>query len=487
MSLISRRILFALRLFALALIALHLLASRFLEPQAWGLWPFTYLPPALRWGLALGAASLVVFGEQMWQWAGPQIGKVLGHVRWGAPGVRLALAAAAALPFWTFRIQHLRWGDAHLLVAAIPHPEVKLTYVWQAPLDVFVHARLWQLTNRWWGWPDPIPIYWALSTLAGVAFVWVLLGLTHWLGRNRTERVVLAGLVLSLGTVQLFFGYIENYSIMTAGVLLYTWLALRALRGEIALVWPATALAITHAFHPSTIILAPSLIYLAALLVRLHRVPNRQSASQAPSAVCGPPETALPQTASVSWQRALLSIAGPYSVVFAGVVGLLTSGNHGLDALLGVDFPGGGDAKWFVPLFEVTTQWQHYTMFSLAHLVDIANQQLLSAPVIWPGLVLVALFGWRKLPLGEQQFRLLAFMSFSYLLLTLTWNPDYGGQRDWDLFSPAAVPAALMLARVLARVLPERQALRAAGCSLIAAQTLHTVAWIYQNTLPYVL
>lgn len=461
MSPASRRILLALRLLALILIALHLLAPRFSEANAWGVWPFTYLPPAWRWGLALAAITLVLFGERLWDRAGPALLTRLACLPWGAPGMRLALAAAAALPFWLFRIRHLRWGDAYILAHAIPHPEVKLTYVWQAPLDVFLHAQLWRIGNRWFGWPDPIPVYWILSALAGVAFVWVLLGLAQWLGRNRTERLLVTGLVLTLGTVQLFFGYIENYSIMTVGILLYAWLALRALRGEIALIWPATVLALTHAFHPSTIILAPSLLYLAWF--RLDR----------------------PGAHGIPWPRALLSLAVPYSVVLAGVVALMTAGNHGLDALMGVDFPGGGDRQWFVPLFEVTTRWEHYTMFSWGHLVDIINQQLMSAPVIWPGLIRVALLAWRTLPRGEPIFRLLACMAFSYLLLILTWNPDYGGQRDWDLFSPAAVPAALLLAYVLPRALPEHQALRAAGWALIAAQALHTVAWIYQNTLPY--
>ncbi len=455
----SRRVLLTLRLLALMLIALHLLAPRFSEANAWGVWPFTYLPLAWRWGLALAAAIVVLLGEQLWRRAGP-LG--LARVPWGAPGMRLALAAAAALPFWLFRIQHLRWGDAYILAHAIPHPEVKLTYVWQAPLDVFLHAQLWRLGNRWFGWPDPIPVYWIVSTLAGVVFVWVLLGLAGWLGRNRTERALITGLVLTLGTMQLFFGYVENYSLMTAGILLYAWLALRALRGEIGLIGPATVLALTHAFHPSTIILAPSLLYLAWL--RLDR----------------------PGARGVPWPRALLSLAVPYGAVLMGVVALMTAGNHGVDALLGADFPGGGDRQWFVPLFEVTTRWQHYTMFSWGHLVDLINQQLLAAPTIWPGLILAALLAWRTLPRGEREFRLLACMAFSYGLLILTWNPDYGGQRDWDLFSPAAVPAALLLAYALPRALPERRALRAAGWALIAVQIMHTAAWIYQNTLPYV-
>jgi hypothetical protein len=161
----------------------------------------------------------------------------------------------------------------------------------------------------------------------------------------------------------------------------------------------------------------------------------------------------------------------------------MSSGDHGVDALLGADFPGGGDRKWLVPLATVSTRWEHYTMFSLGHLLDIVNQQLISAPVIWPAMFLTVALVWPRLPRRDPAFWLLLVIALSYLLLTLVWNPDYGGQRDWDLFSPAAIPAAVLLAYTLCHALPERPALRAAGWALVAAQAFHTVAWIYQNTL----
>jgi len=467
-----------LRLWGLILVALHLLAPYLGEEIAWGVWPFTYLPWPWRWGLALGAVLLIFWSDRLWHRIRLSVGRGLPRVPWGAAPLRLALAASAALPFWLFRIRHLRWGDAYILANAIPHPEVRLTYVWQAPLDVYLHARLWQLANRWFGWPDPIPVYWIVSALAGVAFVWVLLGLAHWLGRTGTERALIFGLLLTLGTIQLFFGYIENYSIMTVGVLLYAWLALRSLRGELKLVWPAAALAITHAFHPSTIILVPSLLYLAFMTCRQVVPPAGATAGETRQGPGGQAGLSL-------FRQALLAIAVPYAVVFAGVVALMTAGNHGLDALMGVDFPGGGDRKWFVPLFEVTTRWQHYTMFSPAHLVDIVNQQLMSAPAVWPGLIILAVLAGRSVPWRDPAFRLLAVMALSYLVLTLVWNADYGGQRDWDLFSPAAVPAALFLAYTLTRALPDQRAQGRAAWALIVPQAVHTAAWIYQNTLPY--
>jgi hypothetical protein len=452
------RLVRSLRLWGLLLIALHVAAPLLPEQLAWGVWPATYLPAGWRWGLALAAAGLVLWGDTLWQRTRPAFARILALLRWRGWVFPLLVAALSLIPFYLFRIRHLRWGDAYILSRAIPHPDVQLTYVWQAPLDVYLHARLWQFANRQWGWPDPIPVYWIVSALCGAVFVWVVLRLAATLGRDRTERLMVAGLVLTLGTMQLFFGYIENYTIMAVGVMIFLWLGLRALRDGLPLVWPATALAVTHAFHPSTIILAPGLLYLAYLLFR-----QRQA----------------------SPGRLLVSMAVPYVIVLAGVVALMTAGQHGLDALMGVDAPGGGDRRWLVPLFAVTTRWEHYTMFSLGHALDIINQQLLSAPAVWPALLLVAVFGWRALPREDGTFRWLMMLALLYLLLTLVWNPDYGGQRDWDLFSPAALPASVLLAYALGRALPDRAALRAAAWALIPAQAFHTLAWVYQNTLPY--
>lgn len=451
------RLIRSFRLWGLILIALHLAAPLLPEPLAWGVWPATYLPAGLRWSLALVAAALALRGDAFWRRIRPAFAG-LAWPGWLGRALPLVIAGLSVIPFYLFRIRHLRWGDAYILANAIPHPDVQLTYVWQAPLDVFLHARLWQLADRLWGWPDPLPVYWAVSTLCGAVFVWAALRLAASLGRDAAERLLTVGLLLTLGTMQLFFGYIENYSIMAVGVTLFLWLGLRTLRDGLPLAWPATALALTHAFHPSTIILAPGLLYLAYLLHRQGRASARQL---------------------------LASMAVPYVIVLVGVFALMTAGQHGLDALLGVDAPGGADRRWFVPLFAVTTRWEHYTMFSLAHLLDILNQQLLSAPAIWPALILTAVLGWRALPRQDGVFRWLALLALLYLFLTLVWNPDYGGQRDWDLFSPAALPAAVLLAHVLGRALPDRAMLAAAGWALIAAQAFHTLAWIYQNTLPY--
>ena len=450
--------LFCLRGIAWLTLALHVAAPWLQEVWAWGAWPATYLPLLWRWGLA--ALAVLVGWPSVARWIIAGLDRLLARLP-GRP-LPLWLGLGSLIPFWLFRLVHTRWGDAYLLSQAIAHPEARLTYNWQAPLTVFLHARLWAFGARWWGWADAAPAYALTSTLAGGLFVYVLARLARDLADAQGDRlaaIVPFGLVATLGSLQLFFGYVENYSLMTLGMLVYLWLAWRCLAEEVALIWPATALAITHALHPSTIVLAPSLLYLGWEWARQEEQHRRA--------------------------RALVQIALPMLVVGGGVVALMTAGGHGVSYLFGSDRPGGGDGRWLVPLWATTTRWEHYTMFSWGHLIDMVNQQLLVAPVVLLALLCLLVKAGPAARAWTPWARLLLLASGCYLLFIWTWNPDYGGQRDWDLFAPAAVPLALLLADRLRSAFSEREQWAMAVLALTAAQAAHTAAWIYQNTRPW--
>jgi hypothetical protein len=457
MSIVSRRLLAALRSLCVLIVALHLLAAHLPEESAWGVWPYTTLASPWRWLLALLALlSCLPY---------PSSAELRHRISSIVPGLPqrksllFALIAVAFAPlFWLGRIVHTRWGDAYILVNAIPHPDARLTYNWQAPLDIFLHAKTWALGQKLFGWEDAMPAYWVLSTVAGVGFIFILCWLADALGRDRTEKMLLFGLVASLGTMQLFFGYIESYTYISVGILAYLWLALRAQRGEVDLLWPASVLALSHGFHPSTLVLQPSLWLLTWGLWRQGRVRGTSG---------------------------LLRTIGPSFLVGLAVLALMQAGGHGIDAFLGEDFPGGGDHRWLVPLLRTSTRWEHYTMFSWGHLLDILNQQSLAAPVVLPTLLLITVLARRRLTWRDRSLHFLLLAAACYLLLTLVWNPDYGGRRDWDLFAPASLPLAVLSATLLSRALPERVALRGAAAPLVATQVMHTAAWVIHNTQPW--
>jgi hypothetical protein len=453
---------------AVLLLALHLSAPYLPEAQSWGIFPYAALPRALQVAGALLALALCIGPVN----AGAR--RVLGWLarRWPAAWPRpvgYALFSLALAPlFWAGRIVHTRWGDAYILVNAIPHPDVRLTYSWQAPFDLLIHAKVWALAHMWWGW-DAMRVYHVISLAAGVIFVFLLLCMADDLGRTPAERAAIAGLIGTLGLMQFYFGYIENYVLMTIGILGYLWLGLRYAERRAGLAAPAAALALTNAFHPSTILgLELSLAWLW-----LHEV---LQAGGGPAA----------------WRRRLaatLKVALPLLAVFGTVLLVMTLGGHGLSALFGADFPGGGDRRWFVPLSALHSKWEHYTMFSWAHLLDILNEQALVAPFSL-ALVIASLAGRRgRAALRSPQGAFLGVAAAGYLLLILTWNPDYGGRRDWDLFAPAALPLTLLAGYLLIQQARQEEhgQRRLAEIALIVAgvSALFTAAWVYSNTIPW--
>ena len=377
------------------------------------------------------------------------------------------LSGLLVVAFFLFPLAHTRWGDAFMLAKGIAYPEpaLRLTHSWQAPLDVFLHSQLWLALHAQLGWEDAMPVYRLLSPVAGAVYLGVVLAL------SRDSRLAPAwltyGLLATLGVMQLFFGYVENYSFAAAGVLAFLWLGKGVLTAGRPLWLAATVLAIANATHPSTVILAPSLLYLGWCTWRGGGAQPQESVARRNNSLL----------------TAVVQIALPMLLVGGATLLWMEASGHGLYALFNTDRPGGGDARWFVPLFTTVTRWEHYTLFSWPHLRDWINEQLLVAPVVLPSLCVVLVAGWRTR--WQATARFLALAAVCYLLFTFVWNPDYGGQRDRDLFALAALPTTLLLIARLPVVLPAFGLLWGGAVPLIIIQGWQTLAWIYQNTLPW--
>lgn len=440
------------------------------EAHWWGFWPVRY--PSV-WIVWLGAGAVI--GSMLWE-----LRSVVTPVRsadrandvnensFSADLTGVVVCALLLVgAFFAFPLAHTRWGDAYIIANAMawPDPALRLTHSWQAPLDVFLHSQFWLVFHQRFGWSDATPVYRLLSPLAGMLYLAVALQLGRM--RKLAPGWLTFGLLASLGVVQLFFGYVENYSFAAAGILAYLWIGLGALAGKRSLWLAAAVLALLNATHPSTIVLSPSLLYIAWQQWR---------------------------GGHISARRGVVEVGLPVVLVAVGTLLLMEAGGHGLAALFSTDRPGGGDGRWLVPLLATTTRWEHYTLFSWPHLRDFLNEQMLVAPVVLPALLLLwaGTFrsGWRsiasRLSVEERNTaRFLSIAAVCYWLFVWLWNPDYGGQRDWDLFSLSTIPATLLLVWLLPRFLTNSRLLQSAVWPLILFQALHTAAFIYQNTLPW--
>ena len=292
-------------------------------------------------------------------------------------------------------------------------------------------------------WETAENTYRLYSFASGVLYVLLTFAVGGTLGRNPQEKSIVLAFLLTAGYVQLFFGYVENYALFMPGILLYLLLGLRHVENGLPLHLPALLLGILVAFHLAFFVFSPSLLFLG---YRGYR--NRQRDPQC-------------RISGLSILTALCSF--PLSAVLAlqltgvDLVAYLSRGDSHL-------LPVSADPGFYAP----------YRLFSLAHVLDFTNLQLLSAPA---SCMIFFLLG--KKELGHHPF-LFSAAAFP-LLFTFFANPEIGAFRDWDILALPALPLTLWTASALLVRIREREQ-RFHGAFLICgAAGLHTLLWVGLN------
>jgi hypothetical protein len=241
-----------------------------------------------------------------------------------------------------------------------------------------------------------------LNSLLGSALVGLLL-IIAWRSTLRLELCIwLVILTLFSGAVQLFFGYVEDYSPLMFVGAVYVIAAIRYVHGKGSL-WTLAAIALFATFlHIQGILLGPSF---ALLVAWRYLVTGREASLRV-------------VTLSI---MALVAIAAYIAGVHTGL------------------------RQYFLPLLPLQ---EGLAVLSPAHLVDILNEFLIVMPAI-PLFVLLAMVtarspakaestktkdsdGWMTLTI-EWHFSWLVL--FPYLVYLVFLDPQIGMSRDWDLFS----------------------------------------------------
>ncbi len=274
------------------------------------------------------------------------------------------------------------------------------------------------------------------------------------------SRAAVFAVLATMGLVQLYFGYIESYPVVSVAILAYLWLGLRRARGADHPIWLALALAVAIASHLSCLLLAPS--YLALLLREKRPWPGRAALTLVPPAV-----TAL-----------LLALLGYPPSRWLGALRIAAGA---LEA-------GHVPAPYVRP----------YAAVSLDHAWDLLNAILLAFPV--PALLLLAAVAGgaarretiagptapREKPpgglLGDPAAVFLAVAALPGLLLAGSVVLLPPPAQDWDLTSVLLLPLAIFGIKegVSISSVPIRGA-RAVGLALLGGGALLSFVLVNAN------
>ena len=453
-----------------AVLATHLLGAGTLRQQLWGGHFYAFLPGgSLVVGCALLAAALFV------AWRRPgwiDRGLAALSVPEGQSAVRrfsrVAASAVIGLAgFWVFRERHSMLGDGNVLALNLTKGQ---SFHPQEPLTLLLHQWFYGLTRGLFeaGAREPADVARGTvglgSALAGALFVPVAWGLARELsrlvptgpgaGRHRppassptSVAPLVFLLILGQGYVQLFFGYVENYTFHTLAIGCYLWVALRFLAGRAPLILPAAVLVLALALHLSAVVLVPSFVVLALTALAL---PQRRRAAVRDLALgsflLGGTSLAL------SWLSPGYSLAG-------ALVGVLKAVGTG-----------------------ATAAHSDYPLLSGLHFSDFLNEQLLIGPIALVLFLTAATVALALRPRLDGRALFACTTGLGYLAACwVASDSNLGYARNWDLLAPAALvfsTAGLVLALQSAWRLAQ---LRRWLFVLVALSLFHTVPWVALN------
>ena len=424
-----------------AFLALHVLPLFWRPNPMWGIDFLFYLPAPVKGIFIL--LSILLFIPRFRRKIRSTV-DVLPFALWGegrrvwlTRGLLVLVALGAFIVLSSAR--HFL-GDGYHLLEKLEAEDWHDKY--RAPLTYAFVGALHRVGSALWETAENT--YRVYSFLSGTFYVLLSVPVAAALGKQALERSIILAFLLTAGFIQQFFGYVENYALYMPGLLIYLLLAMRVLENRMPMYVPALLLGMLFALHRAFIVFGPTLLFLAycAWRNRQERVPTWKNVLATAAALCCVP----------------LSTA-------------LCQGLSGVDFNAYLTGMSSGDV---LPVFAEPGFYAQYRIFSLTHLMDFVNQQLLSAPA-----ACMAIFLVRKRYLGRHTF--LAICTVVPLFFTFIAKANIGAFRDWDILSLPALPFTLWAATAFVEKIRDREQLFHGAFLICGAAALHTLLWIAVN------
>jgi len=427
----------------LFLVLIHAIASFFPKERLWGLNLLHYMPFFFRWFL-IGLGLLILI-PKVNRFVSDSLAKLLAPIENGLKKINTyykyaVISIVSFLPFWIFRVKTRLLGDGNLRVAEILDG-------WKfsptEPLDFYLHAQLSNFLKL-----DPSTTYAILSCLGGVLFIFFILLLSDLMGEEGQKKLLVFSILATLGANQLFFGYVESYTLMyvtLGGLVLFS---LYYLKGRCGFLWPALLFLLSASLHLSAIFLLPSVLYLG--------VAKKSQEAEAKSK-------------TFSW----------VNIINMALILLCLSGGF---LVLRNLTPQESDLGSFL-IFPLGANEDPYSLFSFSHLLDFLNHQLLISPLGIPIWIILGLFFLNKIKFKESEAIFLLIVSVCALIFGLVVDPKLGYPRDWDLFAFTGLGYTILGIYFLLNVLKESEVkkLRYVTSALVWTALISTLPWIYVN------
>jgi Flp pilus assembly protein TadD len=425
---------------ALLLVILHLVPMYWWSLNLWGIHSLYFFPHWLGWILTFIAFGFFI--PPVNDFLLKLFDSLLGFLRKipSQIGKRqlFLLAGIFSLPiFWLLKTKLFLLGDGYLKISEVGSGRLTFT----EPLDGIIHHQFYLFLNLLRPGIDPSFSYTILSVLCGGIFVFLILQLSDLLGETAFNKILIFSSVVTLGSIELFFGYVESYTILLVGLTLFILLSLLYLRDKINIIFVFLVLCFSIGVHVSAIVLIPALFYVMFW----------------------------------KWEKTRRRFFDLFSVT--SLLGCLAITSAAIWKVFLMEGEGNRFGQ-FIPLFS--SSGNKFTLFSPAHIGEMINQLLLVSPV---GILLFLFFLFFAIKFKSFRDPFLNFLlisSLAGLFLIFVYNAHLG-VADWDLRSLPGIFISLLGMLLFLKWGSRWTGFKNYGLILIAVSFFHLIPWILLN------
>jgi hypothetical protein len=256
-----------------------------------------------------------------------------------------------------------------------------------------------------------------VSSVIGGVFVFSILIFIFVTGANTYWKILFCVALLTAGSNQLFFGYVENYTPAYLFISIFLMLSWMYFEGKKTLGWMILVFVIGTRFHIQCILLLPSLVYAIVFSFR----------------------------EKSSFAKRLLKPKTIFALFVASVLGgtLLYFFYFHANELLTITREEAAQ-KIFLPITNNLSYPHYYTIFSLNHFSDILQEIFFTISPAAIILLSLGIFRIHSLNLKDARFVFYGIGVFYFALFNFTVNPLLSPPRDWDMLSLAAMPISFL-------------------------------------------
>ena len=368
----------------------------------------------------------------------------------------------AILLFWVFRERTFLLGDGAGILRYLRSIQTTTdiaTLFRHEPFAGFMMWRVYSILNHCSIQDSAVLAVQIVSIVSGVATIPVLGSICNkFIIKSPIEKInevklrafLLFSLIISAGTVQLFFGYVELYAPAYFVFTLYVWSAVDYLQGKRGIVYPAAIFGGLLSVKFGMVALCPSLLYLA-----FHDLRKK-----------GIKPLILAGVVSLSTWCLLLAISG---YTFSSLVKIFANSDSHILPILSFSRE------------TSTPSYYAYSVLSVTHLQELGNLFWIMSPylLLLLPLILIARRSIRTIFRLRPEYLFVFITALGALCIILLFNPDAGMSRDWDVMATMSLPIIFFAGLLWIELLAPRYS--PLLVVIIVFSVVHTVAWIGIN------